>query len=341
MNPIVEHGLYNLVPLGVAVVFAAAFVRARRSPLWSDALRRLARDRSARVALAILLPYALIGLCDSIGWYDRSVDSRRTVVDALFERPAERTYSAPGGRVTVGEAHSRTLGAPGAHLLGTDALGRDVVYRTLKGVRTAFVVGGLTSLLATPIALALGLLAGYRGRWIDDVITYVYTVVSSVPAILLQIVLVLVLGKGLVQTCAALGATVWVNQCRLVRGETLKHRDRDYVRAARALGASDSAILIRHILPNLMPAVVVTLTLGFSGLVLSEAILTYLGIGLGPESGSWGNMIDGARSELARDPMIWWNFASASFALFVLVLACNLLGDAVRDAIDPRLRGSA
>ena len=155
---------------------------------------------------------------------------------------------------------------------------------------------------------------------------------------MLQIALVLVLGKGIWQICVALGAARWVGMCRLVRGETLKHRDREYVRAAKALGVSDFRILIRHILPNLLPVIIISVTLGFSGLALSEAILSYLGIGVDAAMGSWGNMIDSARDELARYPVIWWNLTSASVALFVLVLAFQLLGDALRDAIDPRLR---
>jgi len=152
--------------------------------------------------------------------------------------------------------------------------------------------------------------------------------------------LLLVLGKGLVNICLALGITSWVGLCRLVRGETLKHRDREYVRAARALGVSHARILARHILPNLLPIVIITATLGFSGLVLEESILTYLQVGVEAGVGSWGNMIDSARLELAREPVIWWNLLAASSALFLLVLAFNIFGDALRDAIDPRLRSS-
>src|SRR5439155_12984396 len=127
---------------------------------------------------------------------------------------------------------------------------------------------------------------------------------------------------------------------RLVSGETLKHRDREYVRAATALGLSDARILMRHILPNMLPIVIISVTLGFSGLVLGESILSYLQVGVEPGTGSWGNMIDSARPELAREPIIWWNLAAASTALFFLVLAFNIFGDALRDAIDPRLRSS-
>lgn len=288
----------------------------------------------------MILLYAGIALLDSFGSTDAKTQTRKTILDNIFEREQERTYSAPFASVTTGEPKPQKLKAPGSHLMGTDGVGNDVFYRTLKGARTAFIIGGLTSLIATPLALILGMVAGFYGKWRDDLIQYVYTVLASIPSILLLIALVLVLGRGVVQICIALGVTRWVGLCRLTRGETLKHRDREYVRAAKALGASDFRILTRHILPNLLPIVIISVTLGFSGLVLSEAILSYLGIGIDPGGGigSWGNMINAARSELARDPVIWWNLTSASVALFILVLAFNIFGDALRDAIDPRLR---
>ena len=238
--------------------------------------------------------------------------------------------------MTTGEAKPQKIREK--HILGTDSIGADVFYRTLKGVRTAFQIGGMTVLIVTPLALLLGLTAGYYGKWRDDVITYIYTVLSSVPGILLQIAMVLVLGKGIIQICLALGITRWVGLCRMVRGETIKHREREYVRSAKALGVTDMVILVRHILPNLLPVVIISTTLGFSNLVLSEAILSYLGVGVPDNVGSWGNMIDAARDELARDPVIWWNLAAATGAITGLALSLNLFGDALRDAVDPRLR---
>jgi peptide/nickel transport system permease protein len=328
----------NLIPVVVVGLLVWAFLSARNQPLWSEAFRRLGRNRLAMVALGVIGLYATVALMDSFGTTDPKTQERKTVLDAVFEREAERTYSAPFARTTTGEPKPRELKAPGTHLLGTDGTGQDVFYRTLKGAKTAFIIGGLTTVIATPVALLLGMTAGYYGKWRDDLIQYVYTVLSSIPSILLLIALVLVLGRGLVQICLALGITRWVGLCRLTRGETLKHRDREYVRAAKALGVSDYHILVRHVLPNLLPVVIISVTLGFSGLVLSETILSYLGIGVDASLGSWGNQINAARSELARDPVIWWNLTGASVALFLLVLAFNLFGDAVRDAIDPRLR---
>jgi len=330
--------LSNIIPVLVVVVLIFSIGRAGRQPLWAEAFRRLRRNRMAVASLAVIALYGSIAFLDSIGWRDDRNAPRKTIVDRIFERPQERYYSAPMATTTTGEPKPHPLEA--RHLLGTDGVGNDVLYLTVKGCRTAMIIGGLTLLIATPLALLFGMLAGYFGKRVDDAIQYFYTTLSSIPDILLLIALLLVLGRGLVQMCIALGITSWVGLCRLTRGETLKHRDREYVRAARALGVSQGRIIYRHILPNLMPLVIISTTLGFSGLVLSEAILSYLQLGVEAGTGSWGNMIDSARLELAREPIIWWNLASASTALFVLVLAFNIFGDALRDAIDPRLRSS-
>jgi len=330
----------NLIPILVIVVLVWSIARARRQPLWAEAYRRLGRNKVAIGAIVVLALYGTVAVGDSIGWRDSANSDRKTIVDRVFSRTRERTYSAPMAAETNGEAIPYKLTAPGTHLLGTDSVGEDVLFRTLKGCRTACIIGGFTTIIALPLALVLGLIAGYFGKIVDDTVQYVYTVMQSVPDVLLLIAIILVLGRGLPQMCFALGITSWVTLCRLIRGETLKHRDRDYVRAAKALGASPYRIITKHILPNLLPILVISVTLGFSGLVLAEAVLSYLGVGVGPDVGSWGNMIDGARDELSRNPVIWWTITSASLAVFGLVLALNLLGDALRDAIDPRLRSS-
>ncbi len=328
----------NLIPIVMLFGILVAAFRARKQPLWREAYRRMGRNPWARVALVILTVYGGIAVLDSIAWADKKGADQLSVIDRVFAREDEKTYSAPFAQETTGEPVPQKL--KGFHLLGTDAVGKDVLHQTLKGARTAIIIGGLTSFIATPLALVFGMCAGYFGKRVDDGVQYVYTVLDSIPSILLLVSLLMVLGKGVPQICIALGVTSWVGLCRLSRGETLKHRDREYVRAARALGLSHSAILRKHILPNLLPLVIINVTLGFSGVVLYEAILTYLGIGVPPGTGSWGNMIDGARLELAREPLIWWNLVAASSALFILVLAFNILGDALRDAVDPRLRSS-
>jgi peptide/nickel transport system permease protein len=328
---------WDLVTLAIVGSFFWAFWQARQQPLWVEALGRLRRNRLAMCALMVVSIYVSVGFLDSIAWKDNRNAAPRSIIDRLFERAKERTYSPPLGVWTTGEPHPHRVQE--RHILGTDAVGNDVFYMTLKGCRTALIIAGLTSLLATPIALFFGLLAGYFGKWVDDVVQYVYTTLDSIPSILLLIALLMVLGRGVTQICIALGVTSWVQLCRLVRGETLKHREREYVRAARALGVSPVAVMFRHILPNLLPIVIISVTLSLSSLILAEVILSYLGLGVEAGVGSWGAMIDGARLELAREPAVWWNLASATVAVFFLVLALNLFGDALRDALDPRLRG--
>jgi peptide/nickel transport system permease protein len=334
------HVLSNLIVVALVVGALLALRAARRSDLWRSAGRELLRRRP--VALAVVGVFVAVALLDAVSWVGGGVAKEggdqlalhkpRSVIDRLFSLDfKERSYSAP---LAVAEFYGGApLKHPGAHLLGTDILGRDVLYLTLKGARVALLIGGLTSLIVIPLALLLGISAGYHGGRVDDAVFFVMSVLSSIPSLLLLIALIMVLGRGPVQVCVAMGVTSWVGFCRVVRGETFKLRELDYVQAARAMGVSEFRIIWRHILPNLMHLVVITFVLLFSGLVLSEAILAWLGIGI---DGSWGQMIDQARDELSRDPIIWWNLVAASTALFGLILAVNFLGDAVRDILDPR-----
>ncbi|THF63384.1 ABC transporter permease [Pseudothauera rhizosphaerae] len=244
--------------------------------------------------------------------------------------------------------------APWYHVFGTDKVGQDVFYQALKSVRTALVIGTLTTLVMLPFAVALGVLAGYLGGWVDDVIQYLYTVLSAIPGVLLIAAAVLMMqvvidthpqwfataaeraDARLLALCLILGITSWTGLCRLLRGETLKLRELEYVQAARAFGVRTPSILRRHVLPNVMHIVLIALVMDFSGLVLAEAVLSYIGIGVDPTMTSFGTMINMARAELAREPMVWWSLAAAFCFMFVLVLAANLFADAVRDAFDPR-----
>lgn len=241
-----------------------------------------------------------------------------------------------------------------AHVLGTDKIGRDVLYLTVKSIRTGVLIGTLTTLFMLPFALALGLLSGYFRGWVDDVIQYVYTTLSAIPGVLLITAAVLVLqvtianhphwfssmadraDARLLALCIILGVTSWTSLCRLLRGETLKLRQLEYVQAAKVMQSTSMAILRRHILPNVMHIVLITLVLDFSGLVLAEAILSYVGVGVDPTTISWGHMINSSRLELAREPMVWWPLVSSMVAMFVLVLSANVFADRVRDAFDPR-----
>lgn len=244
----------------------------------------------------------------------------------------------------------------GYHVFGTDKVGEDVLYEALKSIRTALVIGTLTTLLMIPFAILFGIAAGYFGGWIDDAIQYIYTTLNSIPGVLLVAASVLMMQVFIdrhadwfiteaqradvkfLMLCAILGVTNWTGLCRLLRGETLKLRELDYIQAAHAFGVADMRIITRHILPNVMHVVLITVVLAFSDLVLTEAVLSYVGIGVDPSMSSFGTMINNARLEMAREPMVWWSLASAFVFMVVLVLAANLFADAVRDAFDPRVR---
>ncbi len=240
------------------------------------------------------------------------------------------------------------------HVFGTDKVGQDVLYQVLKSVRTGLIIGLVTTLVMLPMAVLLGIVAGYFRGWIDDVIQYIYTVLNSIPGVLLIAAAVLMMqvvidthpqwfstaaeraDLRLLALCFILGITSWTGLCRLLRGETLKLRELEYIQAAQAFGVSSWRIVVRHILPNLMHIVIIALVMDFSGLVLAEAVLSYVGIGVDPTMISFGTMINSARMELGREPVVWWSLAAAFTTMFILVLAANLFADAVRDAFDPR-----
>ncbi len=242
------------------------------------------------------------------------------------------------------------------HVLGTDKVGADVLYQAVKSIRTGLVIGTLTTLVMLPFAILLGIMAGYFRGWVDDVIQYLYTTLSSIPGVLLIAAAILSIqvyianhpelfetaidraDLRLLALCVILGITSWTGLCRLLRGETLKLREMDYIQAATAFGVGNFTILGRHVLPNVLHIVLIIVVLDFSGLVLAEAVLSYVGVGVDPSTVSWGNMINGARLELAREPVVWWSLIAAFVFMFTLVLAANLFADAVRDAFDPRIR---
>lgn len=241
------------------------------------------------------------------------------------------------------------------HVLGTDKAGTDVLYQGIKAVRTGVLIGSLATLLTLPFAIGLGISAGYFKGWVDDLIQFVYTTLSSIPDILLIAAAVLVLDVYIqaraedfplliqrsdfkfLTLCFILGITSWTGLCRLLRAETLKVSQLDYVQAATAFGVSHSGTIVRHILPNVMHLVLISVVLNFSSFVLAEAVLSYIGVGVDASMISWGNMINAARQELSRDPTVWWTITSAFLWMFLLVLAANLFADRVREAFDPRV----
>ena len=242
------------------------------------------------------------------------------------------------------------------HVFGTDKVGRDVLYLALKSIRTGLIIGTVTTLVLLPFAVALGIMAGYFRGWIDDVIQYVYTVINSIPGVLLIAACILMAqvfidrhsdwfpttaqraDVRLLLLCTVLGVTGWTGLARLLRGESLKLRELEFVQAAQAFGVRDTRVMTRHILPNVMHLVLISLVMDFSALVLAEAVLSYIGVGVDPSMISFGTMINAARLEMSREPMVWWSLAAAFVFMFILVLAANLFSDAVRDAFDPRAK---
>ncbi len=240
------------------------------------------------------------------------------------------------------------------HVLGTDKVGGDVFYQSLKSIRTGVLIGVLTTLVTLPLAIFLGVSAGFFRGWVDDLIQYIYTTLNSIPSVLLIAAAVLLMQVimdahpqwfsttqersdiRLLFLVLILGITSWTGLCRLLRAETLKLSQVEFVTAARAFGVSKMGIIRRHIIPNLMHIILISVVLDFSGLVLTEAVLSYVGVGVDPTMYSWGNMINQARLEMARDPMVWWSLFSAFIFMFVLVLSANLLSDRIQVVLDPR-----
>jgi ABC-type dipeptide/oligopeptide/nickel transport system permease subunit len=281
----------------------------KENSLWKDAFKRLTQDKWALASLIIVIIYAVVAILSAMG------------------------LIASDWAQEVGASN---LPPSAEHIFGTDIFGRSVFSKVVRGTQIAMSVGLATSLIAIPIGVILGAMGGYFGGWIDDFITWLYTTFSSIPNIMLLISITMILGKGIFAVYIALGATSWVTLCRLIRGEVMKHKEREYVQAAGAIGGGHFRKLFLHILPNVTHIVIINTSLQFQIAIKSEVILSYLGIGVQGEP-SWGTMIDDAKLELARG--VWWQLAGATLAMFIVVLAFNLLGDALRDSLDPKLKG--
>ncbi len=224
-----------------------------------------------------------------------------------------------------------------AHPMGTDNLGRDVSLRLVQGARIAFHVGIMTSLIAIPLGVVLGLLGGYFGGKVDSLVVWLCATVASMPGLLFILAISMVVGQGLVGIYLGIGLTTWVGVCRTIRAEVMKHKEKAYVQAARVLGYSHMRIMFRHILPNVAHIILIQFSIRFPGAVATEVFISFLGIGVQGEP-SWGIMINNARLRLWQG--VWWEMTFVTLAIFTLVLVFNHLADYLRDRLDPALRNS-
>lgn len=243
--------------------------------------------------------------------------------------------------------------------MGCDVEGVSILAKLIRGLQLAFIIGIVPTVISSIIAVIMGLLAGYFGKLLDDIIVFIISTMASIPLLLLLIAFIqavrnsemitewfeaIGLGedekhwRNLFLVLIVIGLTTWIGLSRLVRAEVLKHKNREYIDAARALGYGTWRILFKHVLPNVFHIVIITFTIGFIGAVGLEVFLSYVGIGVEAKLPTWGQMISGGRTELQRDPSVWWPLTFATVFLFILSLAFSLFGDALRDALDPKLR---
>ena len=290
---------------------------------WTTAAREVLGQPRGFISLAVIILYLGLALWGITGWHTPDWE----------KEDFSRSYQPPGA----------------AHWFGTDIYGRDVLAKTVYGARVALSVALIASTLTVLIGVILGMMAGFFGGIIDDLISWLYSTLQTIPYILLILAFAFILRerifkigewqfriRGISSVYLALGLTGWVGLCRLIRGEVIKHRDRDYVLAARALGASPGRIMVKHLIPNVFHLVIITFSLGFVSYIHAEVILSFLGLGV-RNSPSWGVMIDDAKLELARG--VWWQLAAATGAIFFISLALHIFADTLRDALDPRLIG--
>jgi len=329
-------------------------------------LDNIAQDKVADIAMLVLLgcfyaviTWSLIWLLICIIYSKKIKQSLSESLARLFSASHEfpvRAIAVTTGIVIAVISISMVVGSY-YHLFGTDKVGQDVFYQAIKSIRTGILIGTLTTIVMLPVAITLGAMAGFFRGWVDDVIQYLYTTLNSIPGVLLIAASILLVQiyisnneesfNSLVERadirllflCLILGITSWTGLCRLLRAETFKLREMEYIQAATAFGVTKFRILTRHVMPNFMHIVLITVALDFSGLVLAEAVLSYINIGVDPATNSWGNMINQARLEMARDPVVWWSLTAAFVFMFTLVLFANLFADVVRDALDPRVSG--
>jgi ABC-type dipeptide/oligopeptide/nickel transport system permease subunit len=270
---------------------------------------RLKKDKWAIVCAGIIFFYLFLTVLSKLGLVGTPWDQ---VVGPAYQPPSGESFQL---------------------WLGTDIFGRSVMFKVIYGTRIAIGVGLIVAALSVPIGVFFGSLAGYFGGWVDTVIVWFYTTLSSIPGLMLLLAIAAALGKGLNTVYISLIATSWIGMARVMRGEFMKHKERDYVMAANSLGATHFSKIFKHILPNVSHFMILNFSMQFMSAIKSEVILSYLGVGV-QGLPSWGILIDDAKMELARG--VWWQLAGATTAMFFIVLAFNILGDSLRDALDPK-----
>lgn len=326
------------------------------------AWRRLMRDRVGLVCLVVVLAFVAAAIASALGWiaadWGREAGVNYAPPSWIGADPAQLTQADPAPALPHASVDSEVVDPLADVLaeirrdmatlapepskantlpLGGDKWGRDVLKKVIKGTETSLLVGLAAALLTVLIGTLLGALAGYFGGWVDDASNWFYSVFTAVPYLLLILAVAAVLGqKGTLAVVLILGLTGWTGVFRLVRAEYLKHKAREYVLAADAIGASHARRMFVHIFPNASHVVLVQLSLHVVLFIKSEVILSFLGFGVGVDTVSWGSMLNESQSELLLGK--WWQLASATVAMAVLVTAFSLFTDALRDALDPRLK---
>jgi len=279
----------------------------------SDSLGLLRRDRVALLGLAVILLASLTAiLAPTLAPVD-------PIENHLLDRLTPPVWAA---------------GGMAQYPLGTDTLGRDVLSRLLYGARVSLVVGFSAVAVSGLLGVSLGLIAGYYGGWLDDVLMRVADIQLAFPILVLAIAVLAVLGASLGNVILVLGISGWVAYARIARGETLSLKQQEFIEAARAVGVPDVSILRRHILPNVMPPIIVVATFAVARVIIAEASLSFLGLGVPPPTPSWGSMLDEGRNYITTG---WWLALFPGLAILILVLGINLVGDWVRDVLDPRM----
>jgi peptide/nickel transport system permease protein len=296
---------------------------AKGRSLWKDGLRRLCRRRLAMVSLVVVVLYFLLaGFIYAAEAFDWQVGPIR------WQEEVSKSYEPPSRE----------------NIFGTDIFGQSVLRKTLYGAKISITVALCASFISLAIGVPLGAMAGYFRGVVDEIIVWVYSTLSSIPYILLILAFAVVLRDktlfgykltGITSVYLAIGLTSWVGVCRLIRGEVIKHKEREYVLAARSYGCSGRRIIFKHLIPNVFHLVIIDFSLRFVAFIHAEVILSFLGLGEATRP-SWGAMINDARIELSRG--VWWQMAAATVAIFFISLTLNVFGDALRDSLDPKLR---